>query len=108
MELAIDPATAQGLTTNDSGLAMMYENGKLVRSASRTANGVTYSFNANGKVPAALLPDKKTTTYTVQKNDSFWLIAHKLGCTMSELERLNNKSRFDLIHPGNVLRVPEK
>jgi len=50
----------------------------------------------------------KYTTYTVQKDDSFWLIAHKLGCTMSELERLNNKSRFDIIHPGDVLKVPEK
>ncbi len=47
-------------------------------------------------------------TYTVQKGDSLWLIAHKLGCTMSELERVNNKSRFSLIHPGDVLRVPEK
>ncbi|MHC1693986.1 MAG: hypothetical protein AB9835_01650 [Eubacteriales bacterium] len=27
---------------------------------------------------------------------------------MSELERLNNKSRFDLINPDDVLRVPAK
>ncbi|NLA87998.1 MAG: LysM peptidoglycan-binding domain-containing protein, partial [Clostridiales bacterium] len=40
--------------------------------------------------------------------DSFWSISRKLGCPMSELERLNNKSRFSLILPGEVLRVPEK
>lgn len=45
----------------------------------------------------------KYTPYTM-----LWLIARKLGCTISELERLNNKSRFDLIHPNDVLRVPEK
>ncbi|MCR6547154.1 hypothetical protein NVS47_16830 [Dehalobacterium formicoaceticum] len=33
---------------------------------------------------------------------------HKLGCTMSELEWLNSKGRFSIIHPGDVLQVPEK
>ncbi len=35
-------------------------------------------------------------------------IGGKLGCPMSEPGRLNNKSRFSLILPGEVLRVPEK
>jgi len=43
----------------------------------------------------------------VQQGDSFWLIAKKVGCTIEELEQLNGNRRTDLIHPGEVLRVPE-
>jgi len=31
-----------------------------------------------------------------------------MGCSVGELERLNNKSRFTILLPGDVLRVPEK
>ena len=106
VELVIDVQTAQGLDVNDSGSAMMFENGKAVKSASRTTGSGTYNFNANGE--AALLPTKKTGTYTVQRGDSFWLIAKKVGCTMTELEQLNGKSRNDLIYAGMVLKVPVK
>ena len=44
----------------------------------------------------------------MQKNDSFWLIAKKAGCTMAELEQLNGKSGNDMIYPGEVLKVPQK
>lgn len=53
VKLTIDPDTAQGLTINDSGSTMMYESGKLVRSASRTVNGMTYNFDANGEARLA-------------------------------------------------------
>jgi len=59
-------------------------------------------------VTADVPKNLRYTTYTVQKGDSFWSIFRKLNCTMSELERLNNKSRFSIIHPGDVLRVPEQ
>lgn len=57
---------------------------------------------------AARPPTKKTGTYTVQKGDSFWLIAKKVGCTMAELKQLNGKSRYDVIYAGQVLKVPQK
>jgi len=106
VELAISSDTAQGWTMNDSGKWMYYENGKPV-TGKKNIGGSTYTFDQYG-VTADVPKNLRYTTYTVQKGDSFWLIAHKLGCTMSELERLNNKSRFDLIHPGDVLRVPEE
>jgi len=96
----------EGWTLNDSGKWMYYENGKPV-TGTKNIDGTTYVFDQNG-VTADVPKNMRYTTYTVQKGDSFWLIAHKLGCSMSELERLNNKSRFDLIHPGDVLRTPEK
>jgi uncharacterized repeat protein (TIGR02543 family) len=106
VELAISSDTMQGWTMNDSGKWMYYENGKPI-TGKKNIDGSTYTFDQYG-MTADVPKNLKYTTYTVQKGDSFWLIAHKLGCTMSELERLNNKSRFDLIHPDDVLRVPEK
>ena len=106
VELAISSDTAQGWTMNDSGKWMYYENGKPV-TGKKNIGGSIYTFDQYG-VSADVPKNLRYNTYTVQKGDSFWLIAHKLGCTMSELERLNNKSRFDIIHPGDVLRVPEE
>ncbi|MDD4564084.1 MAG: S-layer homology domain-containing protein [Eubacteriales bacterium] len=106
VELAISSDTMQGWTMNDPGKWMYYENGKPV-TGKKNIDGSTYTFDQYG-VTADVPKNLKYTAYTVQKGDSFWLIAHRLGCTMSELERLNNKGRFDLIHPGDVLRVPEK
>jgi uncharacterized repeat protein (TIGR02543 family) len=106
VELAISSDTMQGWTRNDSGQWMYYENGKPI-TGKKEIDGSTYTFDQYG-VTTDVPKNLKYATYTVQKGDSFWLIARKLGCTMSELERLNNKSRFALIHPGDVLRVPEK
>jgi len=66
-----------------------------------------YTFDRYG-VTADVPKNLRYTTYSMQKGDSFWSISRKLDCPMSELERLNNKSRFSLILPGDVLRVPKK
>ncbi|MEA4893281.1 MAG: S-layer homology domain-containing protein [Peptococcaceae bacterium] len=106
VEVAIFSDTAQGWTMNDSGKWMYYENGKPVI-GKKDIDGSTYTFDQYG-VTSDVPKNLRYTTYTVQKGDSFWSIARKLDCTISELERLNNKSRFSIIHPGDVLRVPEK
>ncbi len=106
VELAIFSDTAQGWTMNDSGNWMYYENGKPVI-GKKDIDGSTYTFDQYG-VTSDVPKNLRYTTYTVQKGDSFWSIARKPGCTMSELERLNNKSRFSILYPGDVLRVPEK
>lgn len=106
VELAIFSDTAQGWTMNDSGKWMYYENGKPVI-GKKEIDGSTYTFDQYG-VTADVPKNLRYTTYTVQRGDSFWAIARKFNCTMAELERLNNKSRFSIIFPGDVLRVPEK
>jgi hypothetical protein len=106
VELAISSDTAQGWSMNDSGKWMYFKDGKLL-TGKQDIDGSTYTFDQYG-VTADVPKNLRYTTYTVQKGDSFWSISHKLNCTMAELERLNNKSRFALIHPGDVLRVPEK
>ncbi len=108
VELVIDRATAQGLDTNDSGSAVMYESGKMVKSSSRKVGDNTYNFNSNGEAALPPADSKKTGTYTVQKGDSFSRIASKVGCTIAELEQLNGKSRYDIIYTGQVLKVPQK
>ena len=106
VELAIFSDTAQGWKMNDSGKWMYYENGKPV-TGKKDLNGSTYTFDQYG-VAADMAKNLRYNTYIVKKGDCFWLIARKLGCTISELERLNNKSRFAIIYRGDVLLVPEK
>ena len=106
VELAISSDTAQGWSMNDSGKWMYFKDGKPL-TGKQDIDGATYTFDQYG-VTADVPKNLRYTTYTVQKGDSFWSISRKLGCPMSELERLNNKSRFSLIFPGDVLRVPEK
>lgn len=106
VELVISSDTMQGWTMNDSGQWMYYENGKPV-TGKKDIDGAAYTFNQYG-VTADMPKNLRYTTYTVQKDDSFWLIAYRQDCTISELERLNNKSRFDIIYAGEVLRVPEQ
>ncbi len=106
MELAISSDTAQGWSMNNSGKWMYFKDGKPL-TGKQDIDGATYTFDQYG-VTADVPKNLRYTTYTVQKGDSFRNISRKLGCPMSELERLNNKSRFSLILPGEVLRVPEK
>ncbi len=106
VELAISSDTAQGWSMNDSGKWMYFKDGKPLI-GKQDIDGATYTFDQYG-VTADVPKNLRYTTYTVQKGDSFWSISRKLSCPMSELERLNNKSRFSLIFPGDVLRVPEK
>ncbi|WP_066460120.1 S-layer homology domain-containing protein [Anaerotruncus rubiinfantis] len=106
VELVISIDTAEGWTMNDSGSRMYYQNGKAV-TGTKNIDGTTHTFDRYGVI-ADVPKNRKYGAYIVQKGDSFWLIAYKHGCTMKELEVLNDKSRFSLIHPGDVLKVPEK
>ncbi|WRS28006.1 S-layer homology domain-containing protein [Oscillospiraceae bacterium MB08-C2-2] len=106
VELMIFSDTMQGWTMNHSGQWMFYQNGRPA-TGKKDIESSTYTFDQYGVV-ADVPKNLRYTTYTVQKGDSFWLIAHKLGCSMSELEELNNTSRFSTILPGDVLSVPEK
>lgn len=105
VELAISTDSAEGWALNDSGKWMYYENGKAV-TGKKDIDGTTYTFDQYG-VTADVPKNRKYTTYVVQEGDSFWRIAYNVGCTMAELEQLNNKSRFSLIHPGDVLKIPQ-
>ena len=46
------------------------------------------------------------TTYTVQKGDSFWVIANKYGITTEELKSYNNL-KSNLLSIGQVLKIPQ-
>ncbi|MEG0273097.1 MAG: S-layer homology domain-containing protein [Hydrogenoanaerobacterium sp.] len=106
VELVIDKATAQGLDVNDSGKIVYYENGKLF-TGTKTIDGASYTFDRNGET-ADVPKNLKHTTHTVVANESWGIIAHKYGCSAAELAGLNNKTVFDVIHPGDVLKVPKK
>lgn len=58
------------------------------------------------KVPdTTSTPPSTTTTYTVQKGDSLWLIAEKFNTTVDELKRLNNLTS-NTLQIGQVLNLP--
>lgn len=91
---------------DDSGSALMYESGRLVKSASRTVGTSLYSFN--GFEEAALpVDDKKYLLHTVWKNEYFWSISRFYGCTMKEIMDLNGLKMGDVIHPGDILKIPQ-
>lgn len=66
VELVINPVTAQGLDVNDSGSAMLWERGKMVKSQRRTVDGNIYAFNGYGEA-ALPVSDKKQMTPSEQK-----------------------------------------
>lgn len=51
-------------------------------------------------------PAPAARTYTVRKGDTLSAIAQRHGTTWQELARTNQLANPDLIHPGQVLRLP--
>ncbi|SJN27864.1 Membrane-bound lytic murein transglycosylase D precursor [Micrococcus lylae] len=46
------------------------------------------------------------STYTVRRNDGWWIIAQRTGSTMAALQKANGMSATTTLHPGMVLKVP--
>ena len=67
--------------------------------ASASSNSGSASTSTTSAAPAA------GGSYTVQAGDSYWRIANKYGTSISELQRLNGTSDYNL-YPGQSLKVP--
>ncbi len=67
--------------------------------ASASSNSGSASTSTTSAAPAA------GGSYTVQAGDSYWRIANKYGISISELQRLNGTSDYNL-YPGQSLKVP--
>lgn len=66
-----------------------------------------YSASAGGETKPQPTPQKRT--YTVKSGDSFWRIAEQQlgdGNRYKELAAYNDMSINDVIHPGDVLKLP--
>lgn len=107
MEVTVDVSTAQGWRQNDDGQWMYYENGSPVKNTTRQVGGEEYSFNAFGVTLDYPKKKTRTGTYTVQAGDSFWLIAKKHNVDMYMLAAVNGKTIHSIIHPGDVLIIPQ-
>ena len=90
-----------GFIDNSKDVEFLKENYKELAEAviSAVANyiGVPY------KAPEGLI----TNTYVVQKGDTLYSIANKLGTTVSELKKENNLTS-NTLQIGEVLRIPTK
>ncbi|MFC1841110.1 LysM peptidoglycan-binding domain-containing protein [Thermodesulfobacteriota bacterium] len=51
---------------------------------------------------------KNTSTYTVRRNDSLWIIAVKHKTSVSMIQALNNMGKRTRIHPGRKLKIPAR
>ncbi|MCD7994975.1 MAG: S-layer homology domain-containing protein [Clostridia bacterium] len=107
MEVTMDVSTAQGWRQNDDGQWMYYENGSPVKNTTRQVGGEDYSFNAFGVTLDYPKKKTRTGTYMVQAGDSFWLIAKKHNVDMYMLAAVNGKTIHSVIHPGDVLMIPQ-
>ncbi|WP_454922412.1 LysM peptidoglycan-binding domain-containing protein [Abiotrophia defectiva] len=67
--------------------------------ASASSNSSSASTSTTSAAPAT------GGSYTVQAGDSYWRIANKYGISISELQRLNGTSDYNL-YPGQSLKVP--
>ncbi|MFZ5754089.1 MAG: LysM peptidoglycan-binding domain-containing protein, partial [Bacillota bacterium] len=45
-------------------------------------------------------------TYTVQKGDTLWAIAKKLGFSLQDLIKANPGINPDILYPGQVINLP--
>lgn len=106
IELVINVATAQGLDKNDSGSVIMYGDGKLVKSQTRTVNGSTYTFNAYGEA-ALSAGNNKYLTHTVKNNEYFYSISKLYGCTVEDILKLNELQQGVALYPGDILKIPQ-
>lgn len=61
---------------------------------------------ATPNAPAASERGASPSTYTVRPGDTLSGIAARHGTSWQELQRLNNIKNANLIHPGQVLRLP--
>lgn len=52
------------------------------------------------------IPSSGIKSYTVQKNDTPWIISNKFGVNLNELLRVNNLKSGQYIYPGQKLNIP--
>lgn len=66
-----------------------------------------YKSNSNIYVGDIIqIPSAGASTYTVQKNDTPWIISNKLGVSLNELLKINNLKEGQHIYPGQTLLIP--
>lgn len=72
-------------------------------------NGGIHNVTPDKPVDTTVNNSKKFTNYTVVKGDSWWKIAAThmgSGFRMNELAAYNGKTTNDMLHPGNIVKIP--
>ncbi len=67
--------------------------------------GQTLKIPGTGSIPAPL-PPSGATTYTVLPGDSLFRIALRFGKSMQAIAAANGITNYNLIYPGQVLKIP--
>lgn len=54
------------------------------------------------------IPEKTSgKTHTVQKGETYWLVAKKYGVSLNELLSLNNATESTVLYVGDVIKIPD-
>jgi len=72
-------------------------------SAGSSKSSVAFKQVSQDEIDAA---GENTLTYTVQRNDSLWLIAVKHNTSIGLIQALNNMGRSTRLDPGQKLKIP--
>ena len=68
--------------------------------------GQTLKIPGSGNVTPAPPPPSGATTYTVLPGDSLFRIALRFGKSMQAIAAANDITNYNLIYPGQVLKIP--
>ena len=71
----------------------------------RNMNTLRNQLNAPAR-PTTPTPTTNQNTHVVQRNETLSGIAARHRTTVAELQRLNNITNANVIHPGQILRLP--
>jgi nucleoid-associated protein YgaU len=82
------------------------EAAKAKAAADAKAASVAVAAAAAAKAKVAAAAPKPLRIYTVVKGDTLSAIGHKYGVDWREIAKLNNLKNPDLIHPGEVFKIP--
>lgn len=83
-------------------------NQRSVISDSTTAFVSSVKNNTKAKMNATKQPGSSNGFYLVQKGDCWWTIARKYGISMTVLARLNGKTIYNPLYPGQNLQIAKK
>ena len=74
--------------------------GQIIKIPGSSSNSYNYAYNTSPKQNQTLI------TYTIVNGDTLSKIANRFGTTYQEIARINGISNPDIIHVGQVIKIP--
>lgn len=99
-------ADAEAIRNIEAMKAAEAEKAAAEQAAAEQAAAEQAAAEAQAQEMAAPAPEPELRTYTVVKGDNLTKIGKKFGVSWKSIAELNGISNPDLIHPGQVFKIP--